>query len=232
MSAPYLNSLAMFGGYAPFGGYTYPMGMSGFGYSQIDVNKLSKMIVESVSKQYSYDVKFPSLNYNFGNIGGEIFGAIGANRSEKRAGASYYEVSNTYSVRKGDIWNGHRVTSTFGHRHSPTNGASSNHRGIDLAYKNNEPFKSLSKGVVVNVVKNHNGYGNYVDVRDENGVVHRYAHANAILVNVGDEVAIGTVLGRAGATGVATGPHLHYERIENGVKVNPVGRTSNFTVMA
>ena len=62
MSISDLSSLAMFDGYAPFGGYTYPMGMSGFGYSQIDVNKLSEMIVKSVMKQYSYDVKFPSLN--------------------------------------------------------------------------------------------------------------------------------------------------------------------------
>ena len=143
----------------------------------------------------------------------------------------HYKANKVSSIRVGDMWNGHRVTSTYGRRKRPFHRASSNHKGVDLAYHNNEPFKSLSGGKVVKVVKSGKGYGNYIDVKDEKGTVHRYAHANRVLVKVGDRVSVGTVLGKAGASGNATGPHLHYERIEYGVKVNPA-KTDNFSLMA
>lgn len=132
---------------------------------------------------------------------------------------------STSNYKKGDIWNGHTITSTFGHRSRPIAGASTNHKGVDLAYYNNEPIKAFAGGTVINVGKD-NGYGNYVDVQDANGVVHRYAHANSISVKKGQTIKQGESLGKAGSTGVSTGPHLHYEKIVNGVKVDPTANSS------
>lgn len=125
-------------------------------------------------------------------------------------------------AQKGDTWHGHTITSIYGPRKAPKPGASTNHKGVDLSYKNNEPFEAFVAGKVVKKAFDKNGYGNYVDIQDANGTIHRYGHANSISVNVGQKVEAGQRLGRAGATGTATGPHLHYETIVNGVSVNPI----------
>lgn len=124
-------------------------------------------------------------------------------------------------VQIGDTWFGHRITSTYGNRTQPTKGASTNHKGIDLAYKNNEKFEAFASGKVINVVNNHKSYGNYVDIQSADGTIHRYAHANSIAVREGQDVEAGTYIGRAGSTGVSTGPHLHYERIVKGKAEDP-----------
>ena len=129
---------------------------------------------------------------------------------------------NDYTPKLGDIWQGHQITSLYGKRTSPKPGATSEHMGIDLAYKNNEVFKAYASGVVVNVSYD-NKLGNYVDVKAADGTIHRYGHANKIDVRKGQHISAGDFLGRAGATGVATGPHVHYAQIRNGQFVNPLG---------
>lgn len=129
---------------------------------------------------------------------------------------------NIRNIQAGDVWFGHMITSTYGHRPSPTKGASKYHKGIDLAYRNNEKFEAFASGKVINVVNNHNSYGNYVDIQSADGTIHRYAHANSISVKKGQNVTAGTYIGRAGSTGISTGPHLHYERIVNGQAVDPL----------
>lgn len=130
-------------------------------------------------------------------------------------------LKNEYSPKIGDVWNGHIITSLYGKRTAPTKGATTEHKGIDLAYKNNEIFPAFSSGIVIAVGKNK-GLGNYVDIKSEDGIVHRYGHANSILVNVGTKVNAGDKIGRAGSTGVSTGPHLHYSKIKNGNFINPL----------
>lgn len=129
--------------------------------------------------------------------------------------------SNIRGAQVGDVWFGHMITSTYGRRTSPTRGASSDHKGIDLAYKNNEKFEAFAGGKVINVVNNHRSYGNYVDIQSADGTIHRYAHANSISVKKGQTVTAGMYIGRAGSTGISTGPHLHYERIVNGQAEDP-----------
>lgn len=128
-------------------------------------------------------------------------------------------------AKEGDVWQGHIITSTFGPRKSPTQGATSDHMGIDLAYKNNEIFPAYESGTVVAVGKN-NSLGNYVDIKGLDGSIHRYGHANAILVQKGDQVNAGDKIGRAGSTGISTGPHVHYAKLVNGKFVNPLGNNS------
>ena len=70
-------------------------------------------------------------------------------------------------------------------------------------------------------MNNHRSYGNYVDIQSADGTIHRYAHANSISVKKGQTVTAGMYIGRAGSTGISTGPHLHYERIVNGRAEDP-----------
>lgn len=133
---------------------------------------------------------------------------------------SNYE-SYVRTPKEGDIWHGHRITSLYGPRKQPKPGASEKHQGVDLAYRYNEKFPAFEGGTVVEVGQN-NSYGNYVDIKSADGAIHRYAHANSIAVSRGQKVTTGTYIGRAGNTGISTGPHLHYEKIVNGKSVDPL----------
>jgi murein DD-endopeptidase MepM/ murein hydrolase activator NlpD len=64
-------------------------------------------------------------------------------------------------------------------------------------------------------------YGNFVDVNHDNGLTTRYGHLTRSLVRVGDVVMKGQKIALVGATGRATGPHLHFEVRENGIPLNP-----------
>ncbi len=66
------------------------------------------------------------------------------------------------------------------------------------------------------------GYGKYIKIRHANGIVTTYAHLNTINVVAGQKVSRGQMIGRVGNSGYSTGPHLHFEVIKNGVKVNPL----------
>lgn len=68
---------------------------------------------------------------------------------------------------------------------------------------------------------NSGGYGRLVKIDHGNGIQTWYAHCNTLLVSVGDVVAQGQQIATAGSTGNVTGPHLHFEVVVNGVKVNP-----------
>lgn len=142
----------------------------------------------------------------------------------------------TRPTQKGDIWQGHAITSLYGKREKPTPNGSTDHKGLDLDYKNNERVNAFAAGKVVKVVNNQNGsdkgYGNYVDIKGYDGTIHRYAHANKITVKVGQEVTAGTQIAKAGSTGASSGPHLHYEKIVNGKSVNPLEKTGTVKMKA
>lgn len=136
----------------------------------------------------------------------------------------------TRPAQKGDVWQGHTITSLYGKRKAPVPGASTDHKGIDLDYRNNENIGAFAGGKVVKVVNNQSGskkgYGNYVDIQSYDGTIHRYAHANKITVKQGQEVKTGQTIAKAGSTGYSTAPHLHYEKIVNGKSVNPLERNN------
>lgn len=156
---------------------------------------------------------------------------IVAERVSKTVQSDNKELSSAVAVhqgcapRVGDIWNGHRITSVYGDRQKPNAKASSNHKGIDLAYNNNEKFTAFASGTIIKVGRDPAGYGNYLDIKSADGTVHRYAHANSFAVTKGQNVKAGDFIGRAGSTGNSTGPHLHYEKIVNGVSVDPLKKT-------
>ena len=113
------------------------------------------------------------------------------------------------------------VTSPFGARIDPFLGRPALHTGVDLREDFGVGAKATAAGRVT-FAGPLGGYGNMVEVDHGNGLATRSAHLEAILVSVGQTVARGDVVGEVGATGRATGPHLHYEVRIDGAPVDPM----------
>ena len=115
------------------------------------------------------------------------------------------------------------VVSPFGMRWHPILGGYRMHTGIDIGAPYGAPIVASDDGIVL-FVGWYGGYGNTVIVDHGSGLSTLYAHCSAILVTQGQQVARGQAIARVGATGYATGPHLHFEIRVNGVPVNPMSR--------
>ena len=96
------------------------------------------------------------------------------------------------------------------------------HPGIDLLAAMGTRVGAAAPGRVIFAGVDGGGYGRLVEVAHGNGVVSLYAHLSAITVRIGRAVAAGTRVGRVGATGEATGPHLHFEVRLRGAAVDPL----------
>jgi murein DD-endopeptidase MepM/ murein hydrolase activator NlpD len=96
-----------------------------------------------------------------------------------------------------------------------------NHPGIDIDGNEGDPVFAVDSGVVVYAGWNNWGYGNVVVINHGNGWQSLYAHLSAYYVSCGQGVFQGNTIGAIGSTGNATGSHLHFEMMYNGVKVNP-----------
>lgn len=113
------------------------------------------------------------------------------------------------------------ITSYFGGRSSPTAGASSNHKGIDIACDSGVSIVAASDGTVIVAAYNY-AEGNYVCIDHGGGVVTLYMHNSALMVSVGDTVVAGQQIAAAGSTGISTGPHCHFGVRVDGNYVDPL----------
>jgi len=112
------------------------------------------------------------------------------------------------------------VTSTYGDRTNPITGHHQFHTGIDIASRRGTAVYATADGVVV-FSGPSGGLGRLVMISHGNGLKTRYGHLAETYVAPGQKVTRGTKIGAVGSTGMATGPHLHYEVVKNGVSVNP-----------
>ena len=112
------------------------------------------------------------------------------------------------------------VTSPFGYRADPFLDRLALHPGVDLAEAYGAEIHAAAAGRVVHAGP-AGGYGNMVEIDHGNGLATRYAHMSEALVEEGQQVDKGAVLGRLGSTGRSTGPHLHYEVRVDGEPVDP-----------
>ncbi|MFH1829807.1 MAG: M23 family metallopeptidase [Pseudomonadota bacterium] len=113
-----------------------------------------------------------------------------------------------------------RVSSFFGRRKDPFHKAVAIHKGIDVAYKTGSPVLAAGPGHV-SYAGWLGGCGNMCVVDHGKGLSTRYCHLNEVDVRKGQEVAFGQRLGSMGASGRATGSHLHFEVRRGGVAVDP-----------
>ena len=114
------------------------------------------------------------------------------------------------------------ISSSFGSRSSPFGGGRVQfHKGMDISARSGTPVVATAEGTVQQAGRD-GAYGNSVEVNHGSGLVTKYAHMQRFVVEQGQWVRRGQVVGYVGMTGRATGPHLHYEVRLNGVPVNPM----------
>jgi len=125
-----------------------------------------------------------------------------------------------YELPLGKPLKNYHITSSYGVRSDPFTGKKGMHKGMDMGAKNGDSVYATAGGTVVRASVN-GLYGNMVEIQHKLGFKTRYAHLGKILVQQGDEVDVGDVIGEVGSTGRSTGPHLHYEIQINGENFNP-----------
>lgn len=138
------------------------------------------------------------------------------------------------------------ITSPFGPRQNPFDASKKDfHPGIDIVSRNNipnVPIIAVANGTVIKVRTSchgncntfHLGYGNFVYIdhgqKDGYDVRSFYAHMSKVLVNTGDKVTQGQILGYMGSTGLSTAKHLHFEVILNGKNYDPMNYLPSLSV--
>jgi len=144
-------------------------------------------------------------------------------------GGASYTMGSSYS--SGFIWptrGAYTLSSRYGYRSASISGWSF-HGGLDIikagGHSTGIPVVASASGTVVTAYSGYSGYGHTVVIDHGNGIRTRYAHmqAGSLMVRAGQRVYQGQQIGRIGSTGNVTGPHLHFEVLRNGTKVNPLG---------
>lgn len=116
-----------------------------------------------------------------------------------------------------------RITSTFGMRKHPILGYSKMHKGVDFAASPGTPIFAAGDGMIA-ILGRQRGYGNYIRIKHNSQCATAYAHMSRFAngLQQGSKVRQGDVIGYVGSTGMATGPHLHYEVLVDGTQINPM----------
>lgn len=162
-----------------------------------------------------------------------IYASIGNNsvglyrfRNPEDGSVDYYDEEGRSArqfLLRNPLPNG-RFRSGFGMRRHPILGYRRMHTGVDWSAPRGTPIIAAGNGVVEKAGWNKGGYGKQTIIRHPNGYVSSYSHQTRIAkgVSPGKRVRQGQVIGYVGSTGLSTGPHLHYELIVNGTKVDPM----------
>ena len=165
--------------------------------------------------------------YETGNI---IFADLrlsGQNNSlyyfNKKGSEGHYDI-NGKSIKKALMKtpiNGARLSSSFGMRKHPIDGFNKMHRGTDFAAQEGTPIMASGDGVIIKS-KWCGGGGNCIKIKHNSTYSTIYAHMKNFAGGIrnGIRVKQGQIIGFVGSTGISTGPHLHYEVVENGKKIN------------
>lgn len=137
---------------------------------------------------------------------------------------NFYDAEGKTAKRKlrATPINGARLSSSFGRRKHPILGYRKMHAGVDFAAPRGTPILAAGSGTVERADR-FGSFGNYVRIRHTDGYKTAYAHMKGFAPGVrkGSYVQQDQVIGYVGTTGRSTGPHLHYEVIHNGKKINP-----------
>jgi len=118
----------------------------------------------------------------------------------------------------------YRLTSPFSDRENPTGPGREFHEGVDFGAAKNTPVYATSDGVAKLFPDQGRGYGNQVNIYDNNGNYNLYGHLSGFNITQGQSIRRGDLIGYVGSTGRSTGMHLHYGVYINGSPVNPLKR--------
>lgn len=191
---------------AGFGGADRYQGLEGFENSPLMINTTKKL--DQLSKQlYIQSLSLDDV-YNL------------ARQKEKMLSS----IPAIMPVAGKDL---KRVASGYGMRLHPVFKVRKMHPGMDFTAPTGTEIYATGNGKVVIVEKKRRGYGYSIVIDHGYGYKTRYAHMSKFNVRKGQNVKRGDVIGFVGNTGTSTGPHLHYEVIKNGKKINPANFYSN-----
>jgi len=149
-----------------------------------------------------------------------------ARKKAEAAGKDPDSAESSYKARTmtgGFVWpvpSSGRITSRFGERESPTEGASTYHKGIDIGASSGSSVIAAASGKVV-IATYSSSAGNYIMISHGSSTYTVYMHLSSMSVSEGDEVSQGQTIGAVGSTGYSTGPHLHFGIRKNGSYVDP-----------
>jgi murein DD-endopeptidase MepM/ murein hydrolase activator NlpD len=151
--------------------------------------------------------KIDAVRFSSGSVSGDFFDQTG-----KSMRAAFLRAPLEFR----------RISSIFGRREHPILGGWRQHKGTDYAAATGTPVRAIGDGVVTRQGWG-SGYGNVLEIRHRNGFVTRYGHLSRFGsgIRVGSHVAIGQTVAFVGSTGLATGPHLHFEVLVNGEQRDP-----------
>ena len=172
--------------------------------------------LSTIARQHDTDV---ATIREYNNISGDLIRAgdelvIPVNRSGNNNATRSTDSNFSWPV-DGNI------TSAYGNRRHPVTGRNDYHSGVDIAAPHGTTVQAAASGTV-NFVGWMGGYGRVVIIDHGNGYETLYAHNSQILVNEGQNVNRGNAIARVGTSGVATGPHVHFEVHQNGNHQNPM----------
>ena len=188
---------------------------------QSELKKVEAQLAEAEDAVSDYQADLKKQEDSIKAIEAELKRQEEAAKKKAEASGKTYQTKNI-----GDIsftWPcpaSSRITSRFGGRTSPTEGASSNHKGIDIGAPTGTNIVAAASGTVVVSTYSYSA-GNYIMINHGGGVYSVYMHASKLLASVGDSVKKGEVIAKVGSTGYSTGPHLHFGIRVNGTYVNP-----------
>lgn len=153
---------------------------------------------------------------------GVLRDVLGALESRLRNVRKVVERREALAAATPSLWPAHGwLTGTFGGRSDPFTGEAGFHQGIDISTEKGQPVYATADGRVESA--GYSGdYGQLIVVHHGFGLATRYGHLSAYAAKVGESVKRGQVIGYVGATGRATGAHLHYEILANGKLLNPL----------
>lgn len=212
---------------------------------------LSANMLEDIIKAFSHDVDFQrdihpgyTLEVVYERVqtadgipagaGNVVFASLGMAKKRLNiyryvdgAGHAEYYNEKGESIRKALLKtpiNGAKITSGFGMRNHPLLGYTRMHRGVDFGAATGTPIYAAGDGVI-EFIGPKSGYGNVVKIKHNEKYASLYAHTSRFAANlrVGSKVKQGQVIAYVGSSGLATGPHLHYEIWVNNQQVNPSG---------
>ncbi len=113
------------------------------------------------------------------------------------------------------------IASAFGMRNHPILNQYKQHTGIDIGGAWGDEIYAAASGTVLSVNYEQSGYGYWLTIKHSESITTLYAHCSKILVRTGDKVVKGQLIAYVGKTGLATGPHLHFEIRVNDIPINP-----------
>ena len=184
-------------------------------------------------QEYAAQLAAQRTSYSGSTGGGSTpSGTASSGAGTSGTGGAYGNTSNASGVYNGSfIWpvDSTYITSRYGERSAPTAGASTNHKAIDIGAKSGDPIYAAADGQVASATYN-NGLGYYVSIEHDGETATRYSHMTNFIVQPGEHVKQGQIIGYVGESGIATGSHLDYAVIKNGQQVDPMQYYDESTV--